>query len=259
MKRAPLADQADRARDALEAVGARLAEHDVVGVALGQRVAGLVQRGRQPGLADHERRCRPGAGRPGSRAVASAEVQIDSSGTSSPLARSRAARSRARVDRVVGQHQEREPALAQRAPMKRSAPGIACSSWTSTPSMSISQEWISRRVTRLQLRGSPSGRIAGASAPTAGRWREAPAAADHHHMINLGTNPVSLADRRAPRRSRPAAAGGAAARRPASRSSTAARSPTRSSTSTTGPVGYRRTWSGAEELAHQYADLREAA
>ena len=24
-----------------------------------------------------------------------------------------------------------------------------------------------------------------------------------------------------------------------------------------GPVGYRRTWSGAEELAHQYADLRE--
>src|SRR3954470_3879083 len=30
--------------------------------------------------------------------------------------------------------------------MKRSAPGIACSSWTSTPSMSISQERISRRV-----------------------------------------------------------------------------------------------------------------
>jgi hypothetical protein len=26
-----------------------------------------------------------------------------------------------------------------------------------------------------------------------------------------------------------------------------------------GPVGYRRTWSGAEELAHQHADLREAA
>src|SRR4051794_12941528 len=30
--------------------------------------------------------------------------------------------------------------------MKRSAPGIACSSWTSTPSMSISHERISRRV-----------------------------------------------------------------------------------------------------------------
>jgi hypothetical protein len=26
-----------------------------------------------------------------------------------------------------------------------------------------------------------------------------------------------------------------------------------------GPVGVRRTWSGAEELAHQYADLRAAA
>jgi hypothetical protein len=26
-----------------------------------------------------------------------------------------------------------------------------------------------------------------------------------------------------------------------------------------GPVGRRRTWGGAEELAHQYADLREAA
>jgi len=26
-----------------------------------------------------------------------------------------------------------------------------------------------------------------------------------------------------------------------------------------GPVGSRRSWGGAEELAHQYADLREAA
>ena len=26
-----------------------------------------------------------------------------------------------------------------------------------------------------------------------------------------------------------------------------------------GPVGCRRTWGGAEELAHQYADLRAAA
>jgi hypothetical protein len=26
-----------------------------------------------------------------------------------------------------------------------------------------------------------------------------------------------------------------------------------------GPVGCRRTWSGAEELAHQHADLRKAA
>ena len=26
-----------------------------------------------------------------------------------------------------------------------------------------------------------------------------------------------------------------------------------------GPVGWRRTWGGAEELAHQHADVREAA
>ena len=26
-----------------------------------------------------------------------------------------------------------------------------------------------------------------------------------------------------------------------------------------GPIGYRRSWSGAEELAHQYADMRGAA
>src|SRR5690349_12110458 len=36
---------------------------------------------------------------------------------------------------------------------KRSAPGSACSSWTSTPSMSISHERISRRVTPDRLRG----------------------------------------------------------------------------------------------------------
>ena len=37
--------------------------------------------------------------------------------------------------------------------------------------MSINQEWISRRVTRRQDRESTTGRIAGASAPTAGPWR----------------------------------------------------------------------------------------
>src|SRR3954447_6346496 len=40
--------------------------------------------------------------------------------------------------------------------MKRSAPGIACSSRTSTPSMSISQEWISRRVTAWSLGAHPA-------------------------------------------------------------------------------------------------------
>jgi hypothetical protein len=42
-----------------------------------------------------------------------AEVQIRSSGTSSPLARSRQVA--AGVDRVVGEQQERQLALAQRA------------------------------------------------------------------------------------------------------------------------------------------------
>ena len=168
--------------------------------------------------------------------MASAEVQIDSSGTSSPLARRRAARSRARVDRVVGEHQERQPALAQRARGSGRRPGSRAPRATSTPSMSISQERISRRVTACSSRGSPSGRIAGPSAPTGGRWRQTPAAADHHRMINLGIEsripgPIDgrLGDpdplRRA-ERLRDARPRDRAQRR---------RSPTRWSTSTTGP------------------------
>jgi len=45
-------DQPDAAGDPLEAVRARLAEHDVVGVALGEHVSDFVQCGREPGLAD---------------------------------------------------------------------------------------------------------------------------------------------------------------------------------------------------------------
>ena len=55
MNRAPRDDQADGLGDALEAVRPRLAEHHVVRVALGQRVAGVVERGREPRLADRER------------------------------------------------------------------------------------------------------------------------------------------------------------------------------------------------------------
>ena len=51
-----VADEADRPRDRLEGVRARLAEDDVVGVALGQRVADLVQRGGETRLADDVRR-----------------------------------------------------------------------------------------------------------------------------------------------------------------------------------------------------------
>jgi hypothetical protein len=52
MNRAP----PSRVRDPHEAVRSRLAEDDVVRILLRQRVAGLVERGRQAGLADHIRR-----------------------------------------------------------------------------------------------------------------------------------------------------------------------------------------------------------
>jgi hypothetical protein len=51
----PGADEADRPRDRLERVRARLTQHDVVGIALGQRVADLVQRGGETRLADDVR------------------------------------------------------------------------------------------------------------------------------------------------------------------------------------------------------------
>ena len=49
-------DQPDRPGDRLERVGAGLAEHDVVGVAVGHHVADVVQRRGQPRLADDVRR-----------------------------------------------------------------------------------------------------------------------------------------------------------------------------------------------------------
>ena len=93
MKRAPRADQPDGPGDRLERVRAGLAEDDVVRVGVGERVAGLVQRRGQPGLADD---VGGAAGQLVGRksAVASAEVQMDSSGTCSPARTSRAARSR---------------------------------------------------------------------------------------------------------------------------------------------------------------------
>ncbi len=49
-------DETDRLRDALEAVRTRLADDDVIGIALGERVARTVERRRQARLADHEGR-----------------------------------------------------------------------------------------------------------------------------------------------------------------------------------------------------------
>jgi hypothetical protein len=83
----------------------------------------------------------------------------------------------------------------------------------------------------------------------------APAAADHHRMINLGTNPYPwpvdgrLGDPDAGRR---------AARLSAARLAIEHSGPFSYSVVDldAGPVGSRRTWGGAEELAHLYADTR---
>src|SRR5438270_4255043 len=48
----PAVDQPDRGGDGLEAVGAGLPQHHVLGVEVGQHVPGVVQRGGQAGLAD---------------------------------------------------------------------------------------------------------------------------------------------------------------------------------------------------------------
>ena len=70
--------------------------------------------------------------------MASAEVQIACSGTSIPLERSRARRSRGvKIELLVSTRYflpERSSAA-----MKSAAPGMASSSWTRTPSMSVSQ------------------------------------------------------------------------------------------------------------------------
>jgi hypothetical protein len=86
--------------------------HDVVGVALGQRVARLVQRRRQAGLADDERRAAralgleeaPGRERRGpDRLLGDLEpARAQPGGEVAP-----------RVDRVVREDEERDSALAQ--------------------------------------------------------------------------------------------------------------------------------------------------
>ena len=84
--------------------------------------------------------------------MASAEVQIASSGTSSPLRAQPGGEVAARVDRVVGEHAG--TACRARAAGRGTGPrrGSRCSSWTSTPSMSMSHERISRPVTGAMLR-----------------------------------------------------------------------------------------------------------
>src|SRR3954451_5602481 len=77
-------------------------------------------------------------------AVASADVQIDSSGTCSPLRASRAARSRGVKIELFVSTRNRRPRSTSRS-RNSAAPGSAFSSWTSTPSMSVSQHSAGRR------------------------------------------------------------------------------------------------------------------
>ena len=98
-------DQPDRLGDGLERVGAGLAEHDVVGVAVGHHVADVVHRGGQPGLADDVRRAagalvgeEVGGGEGGGPDRVLGDVD--------PAAQQPGPQVTGGVDRVVGQHEE---------------------------------------------------------------------------------------------------------------------------------------------------------
>src|SRR4051794_13930235 len=100
-------------------------------------------------------------------AVASALVQIDSSGTSIPLRDSLACRSRAvKIELLVRSRNGISRSRNRRT--KSAAPGIARSSWTSTPSMSDSHA-----VTGLEgsVMASYSHRAAQAPLPASGPGR----------------------------------------------------------------------------------------
>src|SRR5690242_11766968 len=77
-------------------------------------------------------------------AVASADVQIASSGTCRPDRASRAARSRGvKIELLVSTRNGRR--LSTNAFKNSAAPGSAWSSWTRTPSMSVSQHLAAER------------------------------------------------------------------------------------------------------------------
>ena len=101
-------DQPDRPGDRLERIGAGLAQHHVVGVAVGHHVADVVQGGGEPGLADDVRRTirplveqelRGGQGGGPDRLLRDVD----------PAAEQPRAQVPGRVDRVVGQDEEGPP------------------------------------------------------------------------------------------------------------------------------------------------------
>ena len=105
-------DQADRPGDPLEAVRARLAEDHIVGFAIGERVADVVQRRRQTDLADNER------GPSGTLLLQELRGR-ERRGPDRLLGHVQAARVQAGrqvapgVHRVVREHEERRPELGQ--------------------------------------------------------------------------------------------------------------------------------------------------
>src|SRR6476661_651522 len=103
-------------------------------------------------------------------AVASAEVQIADSGTSMPPARSRARRSLGVKIELFVSTRKRRPDRTK-APMNSLAPGMARSSWTRTPSMSVSQHSTGLGVVVSPILSQTDHHFGGAGAPPAGgRW-----------------------------------------------------------------------------------------
>ena len=137
------ADQADRLGDRLERVVAGLADDDVVGVDVGHDEAGLVQGGRDAGLADHERAAAghlrlEEVGRRERRGPDRLFGHVES-GCAQPRARSRGVKIELFVSTRKGVPSSRHCWISS------GAPGSALFSWTSTPSMSVSQHSISLR------------------------------------------------------------------------------------------------------------------
>ena len=108
----PAGDQPDRAGDLLEAERADLAQHDVVRAALGERVADVVEGGGEAGLAEHEGRA-PGAlvlQEPRRREGRGPDRALRHVDPARAQPRRQVAR---RVDRVVREQQEGDPALLE--------------------------------------------------------------------------------------------------------------------------------------------------
>src|SRR3712207_6624806 len=120
----------------------------------------------------------PGCWSSRNRAVAIAEVQMASSGTSRPAVDRRARRSRGVKIELLVSTRNRRPRSCIRA-SSSAAPGSTVPSCTRTPSMSVSQHSIARSVTGLvytkEPRCRPLGGSDGAGASASSSFRGPPA------------------------------------------------------------------------------------